>query len=175
MCSPSVASRAQAPAARTSNLSRHSAGSTRILSKLSIGYAWIALLVLPILGGRPNARSPYAATAAYKVAKPQAHLPQRLSTLVLPSTPSYGRQSLRICTPEGHLLVPPARDAQGVFIGAAIARVLPSRATWRCRIGACPWLSRTQQSSAWLRPGNRVSPAPSLVLRRPEGRRAVAS
>lgn len=109
MCSPSVASRAQAPAARTSNISRHSAGSTRIPSKLSIGCTWIALLALPILGGRPNIRSPHAATAAYKVAKPQAHLPQRLSTLVLPSTASYRRQSLRILTPQGRLLAPAAR------------------------------------------------------------------
>lgn len=98
VCSPSVASCTQGPAARTSNISRHSAGSTGILSKLSIGYAWVALFVLPILGGWPNVSTRDPAAAAYGVAKTTAHLPQHLSTFIPPTTTPEDRQRLKTST-----------------------------------------------------------------------------
>jgi|GEM_PF-3393925 len=93
-----VASCIQGPAARTSNVSRHPAGSTGTLSKLSIGYAWIAFPVLSIPGGWPNVSSRDQEIAACEVAKTTTHLPQHLSTFILPATTPEDRQRLRTGT-----------------------------------------------------------------------------
>lgn len=104
VCSPSVASGAQAPTVETSNISRHLAGLTDNLSKLLVGDARITLSVPSILGGWRNVSTQDRATAVYKVAKPTAHLLQRLATVILPTTTPKQRRRFRIGT-------------QGIYLG----------------------------------------------------------
>lgn len=94
MCRPSAANWAQGPAARMSNISRRSAGSAGILSKLSIGHAWIALPVPPILGGWQNVSTRDPATAAYQVAESVAYLTRHLSTFIPPTATPEERWGL---------------------------------------------------------------------------------
>lgn len=101
-----VASCIQGSAARTSNISRRPAGSTGILSKLSIGYAWTAFPVLSIPGGWPNVSSRDQEIAACEVAEATTHLLQHLSTSILPTTTPEDRQRLR--TGGIHCPLPPA-------------------------------------------------------------------